>query len=188
MWRRWGTRTRRCRLRERGEVRSEKGSGRGVGELGGREAVGGDDAGEEGAFGGVDFGAEGGWGFVRGDGDGFLGEDGVGAVGGDEVGGATGGVGVRGEGVGDGVRAREIREEGRVDIEDPVGEGGGDGVFETAAEAGAEDPVGLGGAETVGEFLEGGWGELAGERAGFDGEGGDVACGGLGEDPGGGVV
>ena len=104
------------------------------------------------------------------------------------MGGAAGGVGVCGEGVGDGVRAGEVGEEGRVDVEDPVGEGGGDGVFETTSEAGAEDPVGLGGAETVGEFLEGGWGELAGERAGVDGEGGDAAGGGFGENAGGGVV
>lgn len=114
---------------------------------------------KEGVLGFLDACVKGLLGVGRANRNGGLGEDAAGVdLRDDEVDGATGGGLTGGEGVTDGVAAFELGEEGRVDVEDAVSEGGEGGVLQDAHEAGEHDDVGAGGEEVVVDGLLGGFG------------------------------
>jgi hypothetical protein len=84
---------------------------------------GGEDLGEEGVLGGLDAGVEGGFGVTRKNGDAGLGEDAAGIdLGDDKMDGAAGGRFAGGEGVAHSVAAFELGKQGRVDVDESVGE------------------------------------------------------------------
>ena len=123
-------------------------------------------------FGLLDTGVEGGGGVVVVHGDGLLGDDcaGIDALI-DEMNGAAGDFDAVVEGLFPSFEAGEGRKQGRVDVDDAVGEGAEEFAFEDAHEAGEDDEVDLGVLENGDEALLGFFIELGAEFSGRDEDG-----------------
>ena len=129
-----------------------------------------------------DAGGEGGGVVVFVDGDGALeDDDAVVDVLVDEVDGAAGDVDAEGQGLLLRVEAGEGREQGRVDVDDAVGEGGDKGWRDDAHVAGEADEVDFVLVEAGDELGVVGGAGLGGAAFGGDGEGGEVEVAGGGE-------
>jgi hypothetical protein len=136
-------------------------------------------------FGLLDAGVEGGGGVVVMHGDGLLGDDGAGIdalI--DEMDGAAGDFDAVIEGLFPGFEAGEGGQQGRVDIDDAVGEGAKEFAFQDAHEAGEDDEIYLCVLEDGDEALLGFFIELGAEFSGRDEYGFEVVALREGEDAG----